>query len=157
MKEKQPGSKQCFVCGLENPVGLQIEFYETGPGVVQSEVNFSDHYQGYPGMTHGGIIASVLDEIGGRSLMENPRHLMVTAQLNVRYRKPVPTETLLVAKGWAGKRKGRISKAHSEIQSLDGEVLAEAELVLVDIPESKLDQVSFEEMGWRVQPDEEEK
>ncbi|HCU57402.1 MAG TPA: hypothetical protein DF984_04105 [Anaerolineaceae bacterium] len=157
MKEKQPGSKQCFVCGLENPVGLRIAFYETGPGEVQSEIIFPDHYQGYPGITHGGIIASVLDETGGRSLMDNPRHFMVTAQLNVRYRKPVPTETPLVAKGWAGKRQGRVSEARSEIQNLAGEVLAEAKLVLVDMPEGKFDQISFEEMGWRVYPDEEEK
>ena len=157
MKEKQPGSKQCFVCGLENPVGLRIAFYETGPGEVQSEIIFPDHYQGYPGITHGGIIASVLDETGGRSLMDNPRHFMVTAQLNVRYRKPVPTETPLVAKGWAGKRQGRVSEARSEIQNLAGEVLAEAKLVLVDMAEGKFDQISFEEMGWRVYPDEEEK
>ena len=157
MKEKQPGSKHCFVCGLENPVGLRIAFYETGPGEVQSEIIFPDHYQGYPGITHGGIIASVLDETGGRSLMDHPRHFMVTAQLNVRYRKPVPTETPLVAKGWAGMRKGRVSEARSEIQNLAGEVLAEAELVLVDMPEGKFDQISFEEMGWRVYPDEEEK
>ncbi len=58
---------------------------------------------------------------------------MVTAQLNVRYRKPVPTGTPLVAKGWAGTRKGRVSEARSEIQNLAGEVLAEAELVLVDM------------------------
>ncbi|MBG0783563.1 MAG: PaaI family thioesterase [Anaerolineaceae bacterium] len=157
MKEKQPGSKQCFVCGLENPVGLKIEFYETGPGEVQSEITFPDHYQGYPGVTHGGIIATVLDETGGRALMEDPRHFMVTAQLNVRYRKPVPTETPLLAKGWAGTRKGKVSKAHSEIQTLDGEVLAEAELILVDMPENNYDQISLEEMGWRVYPDEEEK
>ena len=157
MKEKQPGSKLCFVCGLENPVGLKLEFYGTGPGEVQSEITFPDQYQGYPGITHGGILATVLDETGGRSLMENPRHFMVTAQLNVRYRKPVPTETLLLAKGWAGKRNGRVAEAHSEIQTMDGIVLAEAELVLVDMPESKYDQISLEEMGWRVYPDEEEK
>ena len=156
MKEKQPGSNYCFVCGLKNPAGLKIAFYTVGPGEVQSEISFPDYYQGYPGITHGGIIASVLDETGGRALMENPRHFMVTAQLNVRYRKPVPTETSLVARGWAGKRRGRVSEAHSEIQTLDGVVLAEADLVLVDMPNEKLDQISFEEMGWRVYPDEEE-
>ena len=157
MREKQPGSKLCFVCGLENPAGLKLAFYATGPGEVQSEITFPDHYQGYPGITHGGIVASVLDETGGRAMMDDPRHFMVTAQLNVRYRKPVPTETSLVARGWAGKRNGRVSEAHSEIQSLDGEVLAEAELVLVDMPKDKFDGISFEEMGWRVYPDKEEK
>ena len=157
MNDKQPGSKHCFVCGLENPVGLKLAFYFKSPGEVTSEISFPEHYAGYPGITHGGIIATVLDETGGRAMMEDPRHFMVTAQLNVRYRKPVPTETPLLAKGWAGKRKGRVSEAHSEIQTLDGDVLAEAELVLVDIPEEQLEEISLEEMGWRVYPDEEEK
>lgn len=133
-----------------------MDFYTTAPGEVRSAIEIPDHYQGYPGMTHGGIIASVLDETGGRALMEDPRQFMVTAQLNVRYRKAVPTETPLQALGWAGERRGRVSKAHSEIQTLDGEVLAEAELVLVDVPESQLEQTSLEEMGWRVYPDDEE-
>lgn len=157
MRQKQPGSKQCFVCGVENQAGLKIKFYNIGPGEVLTELFFPDDYQGYPGMTHGGIIASVLDETGGRALMDDPRRFMVTAQMNVRYRKPVPTKTPLIAKGWAGKRHGRVSEAHSEIQSLEGEVLAEAELVLVDIPEDKLAGISLEEMGWRVYLDEEER
>lgn len=87
--------------------------------------------------------------------MDAPDHFMVTAQLNVRYRKPVPSETPLVVIGTAGDRRGRVSHAHSEIQNLDGDVLAEAELVLVDIPESQLADVDPEDLGWRVYPDEE--
>ena len=114
----------------------------------------SDH-EGYPGVVHGGIIAAILDETGGRALMDEPDHFMVTAQLNVRYRKPVPTETPMFAFGFAGERRGRVAQAHSEIQNIHGEVLAEAELVLVDIPESQLADVNPEALGWRVYPDEE--
>jgi len=54
--------------------------------------------------------------------------------------------------GVAIERKGRVSKAHSEIKNQSGEVLAEAELVLVDIPESQLAEMDPEELGWRVYP-----
>lgn len=132
-----------------------MDFYTTAPGKCRSEVILSSEYEGYPGVVHGGILASILDETGGRALMDAPDHFMVTAQLNVRYRKPVPTGTPLVIVGMAGERRGRVSHAHSEIQNQDGDVLAEAELVLVDIPESQLADVDPEELGWRVYPDEE--
>lgn len=136
-------------------MGLKMDFYTITPGNCRAEIKLSSQYEGYPGVVHGGIIASILDETGGRAQMDNPDHFMVTAQLNVRYRKPVPTETQLVAIGIAGERSGRVSSAHSEIQNLDGDVLAEADIVLVDIPETQLADVNPETLGWRVYPDEE--
>jgi len=155
LNQKQPGSKTCFVCGRENPVGLKLEFYTISPGKVRSDLQLPVAYEGYPGTVHGGIIAAILDECGGRAQMTSPNRFMVTAQLNVRYRQPVPPETPLVVLGEAGDRRGRVSYAHSEIRNLKGEILAEAELVLVDIPESQLVDVDLEAMGWRVYPDEE--
>lgn len=155
MRQKQAGSKRCFVCGRENPVGLAMEFFTTGPGQVRAELSVAVHYEGYPGVVHGGIIAAILDETGGRAHMENPARFMVTAQMNVRYRKPVPSETPLIVLGYAGERHGRVSHAKSEIQNMDGAVLAEAELILVDIPESLLSNIDPEVLGWRVYPDEE--
>jgi len=144
------------VCGRENPVGLKMDFFTTSPGRCQAELTLSSDYEGYPGVVHGGIVASILDETGGRAHMDDPNHFMVTAQLNVRYRKPVPTEAHLVVIGMAGERRGRVSQAHSEIRNLDGEVLAEAELVLVDIPESQLAEVDPDALGWQVYPEKED-
>ncbi len=155
MLEKQPGSKTCFVCGRDNPAGLKLDFFTIGPGQTRADLNIPNHYEGYPGVVHGGIIAAILDECGGRAQMTEPGRFMVTAQLDVRYRKPVPSETLLVVFGTAGERRGRVSHAKSEIQDLDGSVLAEADLVLVDIPDSQLADMDPEELGWRVYTDEE--
>ncbi len=119
------------------------------------DLRVSSDYEGYPGVVHGGIIAAILDECGGRAHMLEPDRFLVTAQLNVRYRLPVPTDTDLIVIGEAGDRRGRVSYAHSEIQNMNGEVLADAELVLVDIPEERLADVNPEELGWRVYPDEE--
>lgn len=153
--QKQPGSKTCFICGRQNPVGLKLEFYTVGPGTVKAEMFIPAEYEGYPGIVHGGIIAAVLDECGGRAQMSMTDRFMVTAQLNVRYRLSVSSEAALVVVGMAGDRRGRVSYAHSEIQTHEGEMLAEAELVLVDIPESQLKGIDPEVLGWRVYPDEE--
>ena len=157
MSQKQPGSKTCFVCGRENPAGLMMEFFVTEPGQVRSEFSVPAQYEGYPGVVHGGIIAAILDETGGRAHMVDPFKFMVTAQLNVRYRKPVPSETPLIILGRAGNRRGRVAHAQSEIMNLEGDVLADAELVLVDIPESQIPDIDPEVLGWRVYPDKEAK
>lgn len=156
MTNKQPGSRNCFVCGRENPVGLKLDFYSDSPGSVYANLVIPVEYEGYPETVHGGIIAAILDECGGRTQMLEVDRFTVTAQLNVRYRLPVPSETKLIVYGEAGNRRGRVSYAHSEIRNLEGKILAEAELVLVDIPEDRLKDVDFESLGWRVYPEEEE-
>jgi acyl-coenzyme A thioesterase PaaI-like protein len=153
--EKQPGSRSCFICGRENPVGLKLDFYTVASGKVRADLLIPAKFEGYPGIVHGGIIAAILDECGGRAQMTSPGRFMVTAQLNVRYRLKVPSLTALVVIGEAGDRRGRVSYAHSEIQDMAGVVLAEAELVLVDIPDSQLADIDLEALGWRVYPDEE--
>ena len=91
----QATSRNCFVCGRENPVGLHIRFYEDLANArVVVPLMIPETYQGYPGIAHGGILATVLDELSGRALMMGAEDdvFWVTAKLEVRYRKPTPTE-----------------------------------------------------------------
>ena len=152
--KKQPGSRSCFVCGVENPVGLHLHFYEPGPGEVAAEITVPAQYQGYPGVVHGGIVATMLDETAGRSQMgDDPNRFMVTAQLSIRYRKPVPVGQPLRILGHAGKRNGRVAYATGEIFGPDGALLAQADAVLVDIPDETIQSIDPEALGWKVYPD----
>jgi acyl-coenzyme A thioesterase PaaI-like protein len=151
MHELQPNSRHCFVCGLANPNGLQLRFYQTGPGEVAAEYTVPDQFQGYPGVVHGGIVAAMLDEITGRALMGgDPPRFMFTARLDIRYRKNVPTGQPLRLVGRAEKTKSRTATSLGQIFGVDGELLAEAEAILVDLPEETLGSVSLEALGWRV-------
>lgn len=151
---KQPNSNDCFVCGIKNPRGLGLEFYSTGPGEVTAEYRVSADYQGYPGVVHGGIVAAMLDEVCGRTLMEgNPPRFMYTARLDIRYRKNVPVGELLRLVGKAGRSRNRSAEASGAIYDQAGEVLAEAKALLVDIPQNILGDVDLEEFGWKVYPD----
>jgi len=151
---KQPTSRACFVCGVENPNGLHMNFFLSGPGEVVAEYTVPGHFQGYPGMVHGGIIAAMLDEVAGRTHMHGePQRFMVTAQLNIRYRKPVPIGQPLRLLGHAGEAHGRVARATGEIYGPDGALLVEAQLVLVDIPDDLLQGVNYEALGWKVYPD----
>jgi acyl-coenzyme A thioesterase PaaI-like protein len=151
---KQASSRNCFVCGVENPYGLHLEFYETAPGEVVSEYTIPEQFQGYPGVAHGGIVATILDEISGRSLIGAvPPRFMYTARLEVRYRQNVPTGEPLKIVGKAGKSKGRTATATGEIYNRNGVLLAESDALLVDIPEEFIDNSDLEELGWKVYPD----
>lgn len=79
-KIKQPNSRHCFICGVENPVGLHLHFYETEPGVIETAYTAPDHFEGFPGVLHGGIVAAIIDEVSGRAYMgsdpANPRFML---------------------------------------------------------------------------------
>jgi acyl-coenzyme A thioesterase PaaI-like protein len=155
MPAKQPNSRHCFVCGVENKIGLKLKFYATAPGEVTSEINLPDSYQGYPGIVHGGVIAAMLDEAAGRSQMgddDNPR-FMFTASLKVRYLKNVPVGKPLRLVGRASDSRGRIAQAFSAIYDQQGDMLAEAQAVMVNVPEDTLVDVDLAALGWTIYPD----
>jgi acyl-coenzyme A thioesterase PaaI-like protein len=152
---KQPNSRHCFVCGVENPIGLHLKFYETAPGEVTADLNLTNIYQGYPGIVHGGIIAAMLDEAAGRAHMgpvETPRFLF-TAKLDVRYRKNVPVGQPLRLVGKAGLTKSRTAEASSAIYDQEGMLLADADVLLVNVPEKMIQTTDLTALGWKVYPD----
>jgi len=144
----------CFICGLKNPVGLKLKIYEVEPGIIETTYLAPEHFQSYPGILHGGIVATILDEISGRSLMGNavePR-FMFTAKLEIKYRKNVPIGKPLRIVGKAGKSKGRMAQAWAGIYEEDT-LLAEANSLLIDLPKEALNNVDYEALGWKVYPD----
>jgi acyl-coenzyme A thioesterase PaaI-like protein len=156
-KIKQPNSHTCFVCGLENPIGLHLHFYETEPGVVETHFLAPDHYQGYPGVMHGGIVAALIDETSGRAYMgsdpANPR-FMFTGKLEVKYRKNVPVGRMLKIVGKVIRSKGKVAEAWGGIYDAETqELLAEGTGMHIDVPKGQLDMSKLEELGWKIYPD----
>jgi acyl-coenzyme A thioesterase PaaI-like protein len=147
----------CFICGLENPVGLHLHIYETEPGVVETTYTAPDHFQGYPDVLHGGIVGALIDEISGRALMgsdpQNPR-FMYTAKLEVKYRRNVPIGKPLKVVGRAGRIKSRSAEAWAGIYDAEtNDLLAEGSTVLRNVPEDQFDMSKRDELGWKVYPD----
>ncbi|NJC95138.1 MAG: hypothetical protein C3F07_00370 [Anaerolineales bacterium] len=157
MKTKQPNSKMCLICGLENPVGLHLHIYETEPGIVESTYTAPDNFQGYPGVLHGGIVAAIIDELSGRAHMGsdplNPR-FMFTAKLEVKYRKNIPIGRPLKIIGRAGKTKSRSAEAWAGIYDAEtDELLAEGSTLLINVPEEQFDASRLSELGWKIYPE----
>jgi acyl-coenzyme A thioesterase PaaI-like protein len=156
-QSKQPNSKHCFVCGLENPVGLKLNIYQVEPGVIETTFTAPEHFQGYPGVLHGGIVATILDEISGRAHMGDdpaaPRFLF-TGKLEVIYRKNVPIGKPLRIVGKVGKQHERAAEGWAGIYDEQGALLAEAKTLLFDVPKHMLGEQNLAELGWKVYPDE---
>ena len=153
---KQANSRHCFVCGVENPFGLHLEFYEEEPGRVVAEIVVPDQFQGYPGVVHGGVIAAMLDEVSGRTMLRgNPPRWMVTAKLDIRYRKPVPTGKRILLEGKAKEDNGKVAVVTGAIFDADRKILAESEAVMVNLPDKLVGLALFGPEDWKVYPDQE--
>ncbi|MER7490388.1 PaaI family thioesterase [Streptomyces sp. NPDC126497] len=85
---------QCFGCGGEQPHGLHLEA-RAGEGVsITAEFTVQPAHQGAPGLAHGGVLATALDETLG-SLNWLLRTIAVTGRLETDFVRPVPVGTVL--------------------------------------------------------------
>lgn len=77
----------CFGCGQLNIDGLRLKF-EPGPNGSVAEYTVPERFQSWAGMTHGGVVALMLDEAVGWAAW-HAGHPGVTGRLQVSYRRPL--------------------------------------------------------------------
>ena len=114
----------CFACGAENPDGLALEFMTSKDDEISAIFTPKRMYQGYDGMLHGGIVCTLLDAAMTRLLMNNGI-AAVTAELNVRFKKPVPIGEALIVRARIEKRRERFFQLSADI-TMSGSVAAVA-------------------------------
>lgn len=148
---KQPSSAMCFACGRENPVGLHIHFFADENSSVHADFTPRPEHQGFPGIMHGGLISTILDEIIGRTAIAS-NFWCATAELRVRYIKPIPIGETLHITGQIITKSTRVLRGRGEIRSIrDNIVLAEAEGVYVRISDERRRAVESDVLlDWRV-------
>ncbi len=150
--KKQPNSQMCFACGLENPIGLKMAFYQDDEGGVVAKFTPGDEHQGYPGVVHGGIVTALLDEVLGRVAIAAGRW-MVTGRLNIRFRRPISVGETLTIVGEAVSWKKRVLEARGEIRLAGGQVGAEATGTFLEIPAEQVEGMEEALAFWQVVPD----
>jgi uncharacterized protein (TIGR00369 family) len=102
-----------------------------------SRFRLSSRYQGPPGHAHGGIIATILDEVMGK--VNRVRQVVaVTSEITVHYLKPVPLGKPLIAEGYELRVRGRLHLHAGEIRSPQGQVLARAQGKFIAIDPQKV-------------------
>ena len=146
-------SRMCLVCGTDNAAGLKARFYELEGGELLGVFRPLEEHQSYPGRLHGGIASAILDETIGRAIMiRDPGTWGVTAELTVRYRKPVPLDGEVRVVGRITRDTSRLFEGAGEIVLKDGTVAVEASGKYVRMPLEGIAEAGLGETEWR--PDE---
>ncbi len=148
--KEQNISEDCIVCGDKNLLGLNCRFFELEDNSVAGIVTPTKDHQSYPGRVHGGIEAALLDETIGRVLMAlDPDGWAVTAEMNVKFKKPCPYDTQLIIHGRTTEHNRRIFKGEGEIYLPSGEVCATATATYFKMSLEKIGAGDVETLGWR--------
>jgi len=123
---KLSDNNRCFGCGKENPLGLKITFIlDRENKAIEGEFTPGPEHQGYQGITHGGIIATLLDEAMGRLLFELGTYA-VTAWMEVRYAAPLEIGEKVFVSARVVKERKKFFEAAAEVTDSRGTVIAKA-------------------------------
>lgn len=129
------GVYNCFACSPYNNAGLQLEFWEDGDEII-TKWKPTKEYEGWIGVLHGGIQATLLDEVGGWVVMLKLKTTGVTSEMNIQYLKPVKvSNSELTIRGKIISQEGRIAKIAASLYSEAGEECATAQLSYFVFPE----------------------
>jgi acyl-coenzyme A thioesterase PaaI-like protein len=120
----------CFGCGIGNVFGLQLEASEPVDGELRGRFFVKQDLMGPPGVMHGGLVATALDE--AMALAVRPEHEFApTARLETDLRAPIPIGTFVEVSARIVERDGRKLVAAAELRGEDGTLLAEGRGVFV--------------------------
>jgi len=135
---------KCFGCSPHNEFGLNMEFYEKD-GEVISYWRPKEHFEGYDNVLHGGIQGTMLDEIASWVVNTQCKTGGVTAQMDVRFRKPVfMNGGELTIKARLKEHNSRMATIQAEVYNADGDICSEAEVKYMIFPEK----IAREKFGY---------
>ncbi len=121
-----PHTRSCFVCGETNPLGLRQRFHTDGRGVRAQFVPQAEHC-GFAGVVHGGVLATMLDEIMVWACAVGARQFAFCAELTTRFHQPArPGEILTLEAELVADRRGKIFEAQAVVLNAAGETMASA-------------------------------
>ena len=108
-------TKNCYVCGPENPIGLQVKFIPDGANGTRAEYTARAEHCGWPGLLHGGITFALMDEALAYALYMQGLY-GVTAKIETRFRAPIAVGTKLIIRAWTVEQRRRLMDARAEIR-----------------------------------------
>ena len=111
---------KCVVCSLSNRRSLCLKFAASDDGGVQACFDCGESFEGYAGMLHGGVIASLVDGAMTNCMFVHGLPA-ITAELNVRFRHPVVINQVAVVRAW-------IERSSPPLHLLKAEILQDGQL-----------------------------
>jgi len=136
---KEHGTREnynCFGCSPFNEIGLQLEFWEDGDELM-AKWQPRNSLEGWHNVIHGGIQASLLDELGGWIVLIKMKTAGVTSELNIKYLKPVNIlKGEITVRGKVTSVEKRLAKISATLLDGESQTCATAEMVYFCFPEN---------------------
>jgi uncharacterized protein (TIGR00369 family) len=130
----KPQGHNCFACGTENPIGLNLQFYRLADTVC-TELTLERRYEGWEGVVHGGIVSTLLDEVMSWAIMYRKKVFLVTRKMDIKYVRPVLVGMpLTVAGRLVDDSQPPKIRARAEIRDDQGRLLVRSNAEFVEIP-----------------------
>jgi acyl-coenzyme A thioesterase PaaI-like protein len=127
----------CFACGELNMHGLQLVLHVDGE-MCWTELTLRPEFQGWEGIAHGGIVATILDEVMGWALAAADAW-GYTARLSISYKRPVPVGARIRGEGRLVERRKRLLTTTARLLDAEtGDVLATADALYMAAPAAQL-------------------
>jgi uncharacterized protein (TIGR00369 family) len=121
---------QCFGCSPFNERGLQLSFQECGKNKIETYWEPKSYYEGFFKILHGGIQATLQDEIAGWLIFSKCKTSGVTQSMNIRYLKPAYiTDEKFRITARLIKQEEKKAIVKTELLNQKGEICSEAEVV----------------------------
>jgi uncharacterized protein (TIGR00369 family) len=116
----------CFGCGRQNPHSLLLRFRQRAGGGIWADFTPQRYHEGYLGMTHGGILSTIVDEAMSWAITDSGE-IGVTAKMSVTFRRPARIGEALRVIGMVTAQRSRAIDAEARIVTVSGdELVAEA-------------------------------
>jgi acyl-coenzyme A thioesterase PaaI-like protein len=123
----------CFGCGKDNPIGLKLDMRVTG-GLAYADFVPRPEHQSYDDRMHGGLLATLLDEVMGNHVFNISGTPAYTADLHVRFKdsvrigEPIHIESRFVS------RRGRLYIMTGAVTDNEGNTAVTAEAKIMTRP-----------------------
>ena len=128
-----PQTGNCFGCASDHEKGLRMTFARDGEGLV-ANVRLCKDYESYPGVVHGGIVATLLDEAMARIVLTKTGTPTVTVGMRVRYARVMRSRESYRVVATMGEVKNGVASAEARVLDEDGATVAAAGGTFLSLP-----------------------
>ncbi len=116
---------ECFGCSPKNDIGLKLEFWDAGEEII-CYWKPQKQFEGYTEVVHGGIQATIMDEIASWAVYTKCQTAGVTSNLNIKYRQPLKMEgNEIVIKAKIESQHKKLVNIKTTIENAEGKLCAE--------------------------------
>lgn len=134
---------KCFGCAPDNPIGLHMEFFEEGDNIL-CFWRPQNHFEGWVGVLHGGIISTLIDETAGWVVTRKLQAAGMTSKLDVTFRKPVTSsEVQVTVKAHLAEKRRNLALIDVVVENAHGEVCAEGRVTYFVMSAEKSAEMGF--------------